>query len=147
MIIDPKKIINNGNLKPCEHTKIQQSGIDVTISKASLIIQAGYYSISLPYTLWPNSSYTFECNEYVIVPDNAVAMLFIRSTFNRKGAFITTGLYDNGFKGYIGGVIHTRTPMPILQNERIAQIVFMQSESMELYNGIYQDKEETTQEV
>lgn len=145
MIIDPYKIVNDKNIILSPHSKIQQSGIDITIRKISKL-KSGDVNIIIkeelefPATLESNCSYDFECNEYVSVPKDSAAIIVVRSTYNRKGAFITTGLYDNGFKNYIGGILHTKLPIRISQNERIGQIVFLRSESIQLYNGQYQDR-------
>lgn len=146
MIIDPFRIVNSKVLLLAEGSKIQQSGIDVTIKRIREVSSSTkddiFYedNIELPKILKANTAYDFECNEYVKVPANAIALLIIRSTFNRRGAFITTGLYDNQFENFIGGILHTTLPIAIDKNERIGQIVFFQTEHTAKYEGQYNAK-------
>ena len=122
MIVCPKKIIEEKAVILSDFSKIQQSGIDVSINRISLIVRSDALKISygetesLPSTLQPGS-YDFICHEFVKVPENCTAVLYTRSTFNRRGAFVTTGLYDNGFKNFIGGVLHVNIPLQLAANE------------------------------
>ena len=148
MIVDPHKIVEMGVVRLAERSKIQQNGIDITIRSLKEIVgcsgsnMAKYCDCDLKTSivLKPGAAYDFTCNEYVDVPNDMAAIIIMRSTFNRLGAFITTGLYDAGFKNYIGGVIHTTIPFILEPNMRIAQIVFMRSEGIAQYNGQYQDR-------
>ena len=42
---------------------------------------------------------------FVTVPAGLAAFLIVRSTLNRNGIFITSGLYDQGFSNNIGFVM------------------------------------------
>lgn len=144
MIVDPNVIAGNNIVKMTPYSKIQQSGIDITVKKIRRIISCTsfdvtYDDINLPNILQPGA-YDVEFNEYVNVPTNMVAIIITRSTFNRRGSFITTGLYDNGFKNYIGAVLHVTVPISIAKDERIAQIVFMNCNHEAQYQGQYNDK-------
>lgn len=73
---------------------------------------------------------------YVEVPPGVAAYLIIRSTFNRNGLFITSGLYDSGFKGHIGFVLHNLLGhTTIQQGTRVGQIIFVSSENAGVYAG------------
>ncbi len=138
MIIDPRRVVSEQWVTLCDESKIQQSGIDVTVKniesiKGSLLMTGDNFVLG-------EGVFDFECNEYVKVPQDCVAVLFVRSSFNRKGTFVTTGLYDNGFNNYVGGVLHVAVPITIEKSERIAQIVFVQTEHKSQYNGQYQDR-------
>lgn len=76
---------------------------------------------------------------YVTVPDGVAAHLITRSTFNRNGVFIQSGLYDSGFKGNCGFVIYNMGGVTeIAPATRIGQLVFTTSEdSGKLYAGGY----------
>lgn len=139
MIADPTKAVRDGWIQLCPHSKVQQSGIDVCIESVKDIRYG--HSISLPYELNYGRPYEFICHELIRVPNNYVALLIVRSTFNRQGAFITTGLYDNGFAGKVGGVLHIMARSIFLdENQRIGQVIFMQSESLAQYDGQYQTR-------
>lgn len=136
MVVNPQRAVDEGWIMLCEYSKVQQSGIDVTLHAVKAL--KGIASDIGDQYSFSEGDFDFTCNELVVVPQDCVALLIVRSSFNRKGMFITTGLYDNGFHNYIGGVMHLSLPMQIFKNERIAQIVFMQTEHKAQYNGKYQ---------
>lgn len=139
MIADPKRAVAEGWIKLAINSKIQQSGIDVTLRKFWNLFPENMYTDSL--ILRQRCSYGFECYEYIRVPRNYCALLIVRSSLNRQGAFITTGLYDNGFKGFIGGTIHVMgSAVRVRPLDRIGQIYFMKCEHEAQYDGQYQDK-------
>lgn len=75
---------------------------------------------------------------YVDVPDGVAAYLIIRSTFNRNGLFITSGLYDSGFKGHIGFALHNRAGLSfIAPGTRVGQLIFVESQNALMYSGGY----------
>jgi deoxycytidine triphosphate deaminase len=91
-----------------------------------------------------HSVYDGMSNIYVKVPEGVAAMLIIRSTFNRNGIFLTSGLYDSGFEGHIGFAIHNRsTSAFIAPGTRIGQIIFIPSDSAGLYAGGWNHEEGT----
>lgn len=139
MIISPQEIIEGKHIKLSEYSAIQQSGIDVSVKSIYMLTENGTEEMFLPTTLPANSIFDFVCHEYVEVPVNAAALLIVRSSLNRRGAFVTTGLYDNGFCNYVGGILRTTLPFYLEANQRIAQIVFIRSESNTIYQGRYQD--------
>lgn len=76
---------------------------------------------------------------YVNVPEGVAAYLITRSTFNRNGLFIQSGLYDSGFKGNCGFVIYNMCGVTaIAPHTRIGQLIFVKSEdSGKMYAGGY----------
>lgn len=81
--------------------------------------------------------YEFMTNHYVEISDNECGIIVQRSTLNRNGIYITSGIWDSGFKGYVAGVIHITGPVIITKNTRIAQFVIFESDMVGLYNGSY----------
>lgn len=66
-------------------------------------------------------------------------MLWIRSSFSRKGIFMSCGLFDDGFCG-VGGVTlynHGNEDICIKAGTRICQIVFLPSNPAKSYDGHY----------
>ena len=93
----------------------------------------------LIWHLYPGS-YEFETEHYVNVPEGTAGWIIPRSTLNRNGIFITSGLYDSGFKNFIGGVMHVGSGEFFLSPKtRIAQFVTLQAETNHKYDGQYQD--------
>lgn len=78
-------------------------------------------------------------NMFVTLPSGVAAMLIIRSTLSRNGIFLASGLYDSGFKGNCGFVLHNRGPKAyIAPGTRIGQIMFIRSEDSGIvYAGGY----------
>ncbi len=76
---------------------------------------------------------------YVKLPTSVAALLIVRSTLNRSGLFVTSGLYDSGFFGNIGIMLHNRGPVAYISpGTRIGQIMFISSEdSGIMYAGGY----------
>lgn len=140
MIKNPNKAVEKGWIRLSKHSAVQQSGIDVSLTKEiDRILPSGKHErLALP-TILHSGIYEFNCNEYIKVPQDCVAIIFVRSGWNRRGAFITTGLYDNGFKNFIQGILHVEIPVYMPAFERIAQVVFFQTEHKAQYLGKYQD--------
>ena len=63
---------------------------------------------------------------------------FTRSTLNRNGLFITSGLYDTGYHGVMAGVLHVGVgPARIKQGTRIGQYLSFTAENLSSYDGDY----------
>jgi deoxycytidine triphosphate deaminase len=72
----------------------------------------------------------------VDLPEGIACTLVIRSTFNRNGVYLTSGLYDSGYKGPIGFAIHNRSGLTSVEvGMRVGQIVFHASDKNGLYAG------------
>jgi len=154
MIINPKqieaeKIVENINEGKFE---IQQNGIDLTLESASLI-NGGALGVDDKkmklntelemdradyFAFHPGHSYAIEFQQKVAIPENMCAQIVHRSTLNRMGAFIISGLYDSGFKNQIGAVLRTTAPVEIQKGARVAQIFFHEADSASMYDGQYQ---------
>jgi len=95
---------------------------------------------------WPidiRTSYDGMSDMFVELPVGVACMLIVRSTFNRNGIFITSGLYDSGFEGHIGFIIHNMSgPAKIAAGTRIGQIMFIQSENAKMYASGYNMEKE-----
>ncbi|RWZ87249.1 MAG: hypothetical protein EO766_12040 [Hydrotalea sp. AMD] len=99
-----------------------------------------YFSISdEPFFTLHTGSTDIMSDFFVTVPAGVAAFLIVRSTLNRNGLWVTSGLYDQGFSNNIGFVIHNDGPNAfIAPHTRVAQLVFVKSEdSGLLYNGTY----------
>lgn len=126
MIINPKKILESGAVIPAPGTKCQQCGIDVSLQES--------------VTIEPHSFANIRIAEAVSVPENAAAMLCVRSSLSRKGIFISSGLYDPGFSGVSGCTIYNmgNEPVSFDAGDRIAQMIFFECDAASQYQGKYQ---------
>jgi len=89
--------------------------------------------------------YYLEEGTYEVVMENIVTIgadeagwVITRSTLNRNGVFITSGLYDSGYNGVMAGAMHVRGgPVRIKKGTRVAQFLLFKAEALTLYNGSY----------
>lgn len=89
--------------------------------------------------------YTLAEGTYEVVMENIVTVgadeagwVITRSTLNRNGVFITSGLYDSGYNGVMAGAMHVRGgPFRIKKGTRVAQFLLFKAEALTLYNGSY----------
>jgi deoxycytidine triphosphate deaminase len=97
--------------------------------------------------LQPDSEgyYTLEPGDYEVVMENIINVgegeagwVITRSTLNRNGLFITSGLYDTGYHGVMAGVLHVGVgPARIKQGTRIGQYLSFTAENLSSYDGDY----------
>ena len=89
--------------------------------------------------------YFLEPGHYEVVMDNIIRVgeneagwVITRSTLNRNGLFITSGLYDSGYHGAMAGVLHVMVgPAKIKKGTRIGQYLSFDAESLSMYDGDY----------
>lgn len=126
MILNPRKIFEQKIIIDALEKNIQQNGIDIRIEETILV--------------QPKSFKNVLCVESVFLPENMVALFHIRSSFSRRGIFLTSGIWDSGFEGRIGCSIYNLSDgaVTILAHERIGQILFIEADSAGLYNGKWQ---------
>ena len=89
--------------------------------------------------------YTLEPGHYEVVMENIIQVgegeagwVITRSTLNRNGCFLTSGLYDTGYHGVMAGVLHvTVGTARIKQGTRIGQYLSFNAEALHSYDGSY----------
>lgn len=89
--------------------------------------------------------YTLEPGHYEVVMENIINVgegeagwVITRSTLNRNGCFLTSGLYDTGYHGVMAGVLHvTVGTARIKQGTRIGQYLSFNAEALHAYDGSY----------
>ena len=82
---------------------------------------------------------------YEIVMENIVSVgegyagfVITRSTLNRNGVFITSGLYDSGYHGVMAGALHIRGGKTFIKKgTRVGQFIMFEAETLSLYDGSY----------
>ena len=89
------------------------------------------------YYLYPGSYEVIMKNEIEVGPDEA-GFVITRSTLNRNGLFLTSGLYDTGYKGVMAGVLHVNVGLArIKPGTRIGQYLSWKAEALSNYDGDY----------
>ena len=74
----------------------------------------------------------------VSIEEGYAGFVITRSTLNRNGVFITSGLYDSGYHGVMAGCLQVRVgPMKIQRGTRVGQFLLFKAETLSLYDGSY----------
>ena len=89
--------------------------------------------------------WSLDTGVYEIVMENIVSVgegyagfVITRSTLNRNGVFITSGLYDSGYHGVMAGALHVRGGKTyIKKGTRVGQFIMFEAETLSLYDGSY----------
>jgi len=94
--------------------------------------------------------FNLDVGTYEIVMENLVEVgegeagfVITRSTLNRNGLFITSGLYDSGYKGVMAGALHVSHGfVKIRKGTRVGQFLLFKAESLKKYDGDYGEGKE-----
>lgn len=89
--------------------------------------------------------YTLQPGRYEVVMENIIHVgageagwVITRSTLNRNGLFLTSGLYDSGYHGVMAAVLHVNVGVArIKKGTRIGQYISFEAESLSSYDGDY----------
>lgn len=84
-------------------------------------------------------SYEILFNETIEVGPEEAGWVITRSTLNRNGIFITSGLYDSGYNGVMAGALHVLGPTALILSPgtRVGQYLTVPAEAHRLYSGSY----------
>lgn len=132
---------------------IQPNAVDLRVAKI-LLIRPSTFSISeeekvhrgsVELTPDRNGWITLQEGHYEVVMENVIEVgegeagwIITRSTLNRNGVFLSSGLYDTGYHGVMASVMHvTCGPMRIKLGTRVGQYISFDAESLYNYNGSY----------
>jgi deoxycytidine triphosphate deaminase len=89
------------------------------------------------FYLYPGAYEIIMENEIHVGPDEA-GYVITRSTLNRNGCYLTSGLYDTGYNGVMASVLHvTCGLMRIKPGTRVGQYLNFKAEALHKYNGDY----------
>ncbi len=172
MIIDPREAVSNGWIEGIVNPEkqIQPNAIDYTLDKVfrveldlPFLINETRKSMRGFNPYEPGPAYIngevveengwiidehsmIDClsDMYVRLPEGVAAMLIPRSTFVRNGLFTQNGLYDSGFEGHIGTILHNRAGTAVVgQGTRLGQIMFIEAGTSGLYAGGYNHEQGT----
>ena len=82
--------------------------------------------------------YEIVMENIVKIPEGYAGWVITRSTLNRNGLFLTSGLYDCGYKGVMAGALHVNCGGAyIVPGTRLGQFILFKAESLNQYDGSY----------
>lgn len=85
--------------------------------------------------------YNIEYENLIRVSEGESGFVITRSTLIRNGVYLTTGLYDSGYKGKMVSGMHVTTGnMFVEKGTRLGQYLCFEAEAVHLYDGDYQEK-------
>lgn len=143
----------NTTLTNVQEGDVQPNAIDLRVSKI-FKINEGLFTIDEEQKVHRGSEeidvgedgyWYLEPGTYEVIMSNIVdvadgedGFVITRSTLNRNGVFLTSGLYDAGYKGNMAAAIHVSTgPMKIKPDTRIGQYLCFKAETLHKYDGDY----------
>lgn len=128
MQINPEQIVDAGVVKLSPTSAVQQVGIDLSL-KDSISIQHGH-SLNVAF------------NETIELPETLFGLFYVRSSFSRKGVFVSTGVWDPGYSGSLGCTIYNLSgdTIGIEKGERIGQLICFEAQAAGSYQGQWQGK-------
>lgn len=86
----------------------------------------------------PPGHYELVMMNEVSVAEGEAGFVITRSTLNRNGVFITSGLYDSGYEGVMAACMHVSCgPMYLEYRARVGQYLCFNAETLSLYSGSY----------
>ena len=145
---------NDCELTGVQHGDSQPNAVDLRIKKIFEINKKSPFIISEEDKTHRGSTevqpdeegwFNLERGTYEIIMENVVSVgegyagfVITRSTLNRNGLFITSGLYDSGYHGVMAGCLHVRVgPAKIKKGTRVGQFLLFEAETLSMYDGSY----------
>lgn len=143
------------SLSHVEVAQVQPNAVDVKIDKLFAIKHDELFHINEDmkqhrgsievqpdefgnFELEPGTSYEFLAEGTVSIGEGEAGFIITRSTLNRNGLFLTSGLYDTGYEGVMAGVIHNNSGKAIIQKgTRVGQMLIWEAEALHSYDGDY----------
>lgn len=93
---------------------------------------------TMEYWNLPEGHYEVVMQNIINVGEAEAGWVITRSTLNRNGVFITSGLYDTGYNGVMAGMMHvTCGAFRVKRGTRVGQYISFDAESLAKYSGSY----------
>lgn len=123
--INPNDILALKILTPTANTKVQQVGIDCTLAEECILPPHSFKNVAIA--------------EKVDLPPSVFMELKLRSSLARRGMLMGCGVYDPGFHGDSGCILHNLGDEQITleAGTRICQAVFYKADAASSYDGAY----------
>lgn len=143
---------NNSSLTAVQPGDVQPNAVDLRVGKIFKIknaefvidenqkVHRGSEPVEAIDGYWhlEEGSYEIIMENNITVGEGEAGFVITRSTLNRNGVFLTSGLYDTGYDGVMAGVMHVNGgPMKIAPSTRVGQYLSWEAEALSSYDGDY----------
>lgn len=145
---------SKSSLTEVQEGDVQPNAVDLRLGKIYKINEENIFEISNEHkkhrgghevVAGEDGYFYLEPGHYEVVMENIINVgegeagwVITRSTLNRNGCFLTSGLYDSGYHGVMAGVLHvTAGPARIKKGTRIGQYLSFNAEALHSYDGDY----------
>jgi deoxycytidine triphosphate deaminase len=152
MMIHISDIRNQSKLTNVQPEDVQPNAVDLRLGKVFKILpnefmlseegktHRGSVEVQDIGGYWHLEPGTYEVvmENIIDVGADEAGWVITRSTLNRNGVFITSGLYDSGYHGVMAGAMHVTTgPFRVKKGTRVGQFLLFKAESLHKYDGSY----------
>ena len=144
---------STSSLSRVQPKDIQPNAVDLRLGKVFQILDKDFvidedqkvHRGSEEWPIWEDGYYHLTPGSYEVIMENEIEVgqgeagwVITRSTLNRNGLFLTSGLYDTGYNGVMAGMLHVNIgPARIKKGTRIGQYLNFEAESIKVYDGSY----------
>lgn len=144
---------NNSKLSNIQEGDVQPNAVDLRLDKVFEINDSPFIlsekqklhrgtSMIEPdvdgYFRLKTGSYEITFQNIVTIAEGDAGFVITRSTLNRNGVFITSGLYDSGYEGVMAGALHvTSGRFDVKRGTRLGQFLLFDAEALSMYDGSY----------
>lgn len=144
---------STSSLTAVQNKDVQPNAVDLRLGKVFDINDADFtideeqkiHRGSKEHEIWEDGYYHLYPGSYEVIMENEIEVgmgeagfVITRSTLNRNGVFLTSGLYDTGYHGVMAGVMHVNCgKMRIKPGTRIGQYLSFKAEALHKYDGDY----------
>ena len=123
--VDQIRSIDNNTFQISEEGKNHRGSTLITPDKE------GYWNLQ-------NGTYEIIMEGTITIGSDEAGWVITRSTLNRNGLFITSGLYDSGYSGVMAGALHVSCGKArIRRGTRVGQFLLFKAEALNQYDGDY----------
>lgn len=153
MMIHISDARNRSKLTNVQPEDVQPNAVDLRLGKVFKIndrvftlseTQKGHRG-SIEIQPDENGYWNLEPGTYEVVMENVIEVgpdeagwVITRSTLNRNGVFLTSGLYDSGYHGVMAGAMHVMVgPFSVQKGTRVGQFLLFKAQSLYKYDGSY----------
>jgi deoxycytidine triphosphate deaminase len=144
---------SRSNITAVDDTSVQPNALDIRLDKVFKILNTEFvmseesktHRGTVPletdaegyYRLEPGA-YEFVAEGTISIGDDEAGWVITRSSLNRNGVFLTSGLYDSKYNGCMAGALHVAVGTAIIKKgTRIGQFLLFNAEMLHAYNGDY----------